>query len=184
MAHVIIIYRTSPLRVGNVVYTGQACGRERTDGTWEGWLEFLPDDDSSVLRSTRETTQPSLAALEYWATGLTPVYLTGALERTLARAPAVGAEPLLPSVYDQPAPVEAVPNGPPTLPTAVLDPFSVFAKGEDILRHQLAALSERHLRSIALAYELADPMDIDLEALSATELVELITIAVRERLAA
>ena len=183
MAHVVVVYRNSPLRVEDVIYTAQACGRERTDGTWEGWLEFLPDDGSTVLRSARETTQPSLAALEYWATGLTPVYLTGALERTLARPPVVRAEPLTPSVYDAPAPV-AAPADPPTLGTPVLDPFSVYAKGEAILRRQLAALSDRHLRSIALAYDLADPSDIDLEALTAPELVDLITIAVRERLAA
>jgi hypothetical protein len=42
-----------------------------------GWFEFLAHDGSAVLRSERETTQPTVADLEYWATGITPVYLEG-----------------------------------------------------------------------------------------------------------
>ena len=37
----------------------------------------------------RETTQPNLRALEYWATGLTPAYLEGALDRALEARPKV-----------------------------------------------------------------------------------------------
>ena len=36
------------------------------------------------VQSPRETTQPNLTDLNYWATGLTPVYLEGALARALA----------------------------------------------------------------------------------------------------
>ncbi len=57
-------------------------GEPRLDGTWEGWLEFVPlDPVLSSRRTDRETTQPDLAALEYWASGLEPLYLTGAFER-------------------------------------------------------------------------------------------------------
>jgi hypothetical protein len=66
----------------------------------------------------------------------------------------------------------------------VLDPFSVYARGEDLLRRQLAALGARHLRAIVLGHDLADPSGIDLDALTAPELIELITTAVRARLAA
>jgi len=184
VAHVVLVYRASPLRVDDDrVYVAQACGRERDDGTWEGWLEFVPADDSAVLRSQRETTQPSLAALEYWATGITPVYLTGALERTLTPPPAVGPQRATPSVYDAPAPAE-VAAAEAAAPQPVLNPFSVYAKGEDLLRKQLAALSARHLRTIAVGYDLADPDDVELDALTTPELIELITAAVRERLAA
>jgi amphi-Trp domain-containing protein len=57
-------------------------GAPRLDGTWEGWLEFVPL--SAALpssRTDRETTQPDLAALGYWSTGLEPTYLAGAFER-------------------------------------------------------------------------------------------------------
>src|SRR4051794_29955514 len=84
MATVLAIYHRSPLTLRDGrVYTAQVCGRVRDDGIWEGWLEFVPHDGSAVLRSARETTQPKASDLEYWATGLTPVYLRGALERTL-----------------------------------------------------------------------------------------------------
>jgi hypothetical protein len=57
-------------------------GASRLDGTWEGWIEFVPLSPAlSSLRTDRETTQPDLAALEYWATGLEPMYLAGAFER-------------------------------------------------------------------------------------------------------
>ena len=57
-------------------------GEPRLDGTWEGWLEFVPLDSAlSSRRTDRETTQPDLQALEYWATGLEPMYLAGAFER-------------------------------------------------------------------------------------------------------
>lgn len=161
------------------MYTAQACGRVRDDGIWEGWLEFVPHDGSEVLRSSRETTQPKLTDLEYWAAGLTPVYLRGALERTLT-PPSVAVEPpVVQSVYDAPAP----PNVPVTDRTAeaepVLDPFSVYAKGEDLLRRQLGALSPRHLRAIILGYGLVDSTKADLSRLTGPELSALIVAAVR-----
>ena len=55
---------------------------EPVGGTWQGWIDFVPL--SAVLpskRTGRETTQPDRSALEYWATGLEPLYLAGAFER-------------------------------------------------------------------------------------------------------
>ena len=49
-----------------------------------GYAEILMND---AVRSGRETTQPNLTDLEYWAQGLTPVYLEGALRRALEPAP-------------------------------------------------------------------------------------------------
>ena len=88
---VLLTYQRSVLgKHGGRIYTPRACGRARDDQTWEGWLEFVPDDGSAIVRSGRETTQPNLAALEYWATGLTHVYFEGALERALAPVAAGG----------------------------------------------------------------------------------------------
>jgi hypothetical protein len=63
------------------------------DGLWEGWIEFLPGDGSPVLRSRRETVQPNREAAVYWATGLSQVYLEGALARTLAPPPRPALHP-------------------------------------------------------------------------------------------
>jgi hypothetical protein len=190
MAHVVSIYAGSPLRLADGrVYVAQACGREREDGMWEGWLEFVPDDGSVVLRSERETTQPNLVDLEYWATGLTPVYLQGALERTLTPRVAPAPPPVVPSVYDTPAPPStAVVAEPPVVAEPrvepVLNPFAVYAKGEELLRRQLGALSARHLRSIAVGYELIDSSDVELQAMTEVELIDLIVDAVSRRRAA
>ena len=166
MAQVLRIYEDSPLMIDGRAYVARAAGGERDDGMWEGWLEFVPGDGSDVLRSQRETTQPNLGALTYWSGGLTPTYLKGALERTLNPPPAAVDRPVIAPAHP------------------VLDPFSVYAKGETFLRRQLAALSPRHLRDILVGYELADSADLDLEALSMAEAIELIVAAVRGRLAA
>lgn len=150
-------------------YRIRVCGRERQDGTWEGWTEFDAGDGSPVLRTPRETTQPNLADLQYWATGLTPVYLEGALQRALhsSAAPARQAGP------------ETAAIGP--VHGAVLDPFSVYRKGAALLRRQLGALGRRHLLGIVRAYDLGRD---EVEALTEPELIELIVARVAERRAA
>ena len=55
-------------------------GQERDDGTWVGWLEF-ENPLRGTLRTERETTQSNRDGLVYWATGLEPIYLEGALSR-------------------------------------------------------------------------------------------------------
>ncbi len=70
---------------GTVSYVVHVCGQERADGTWEGWLEFHPSGGGSILRTDQETSQPNRTALEYWADGLEPVYLEGALARAQGR---------------------------------------------------------------------------------------------------
>jgi hypothetical protein len=105
VAEVLAEYPT-PVEGGNgIVYVARACGAEAEDGLWQGWLEFVPaGGEGGVLRSPRETTQPNRTDAEYWATGLTPVYLEGALRRALnplqLRTPPPKPEP----AYDEPAP--------------------------------------------------------------------------------
>ena len=59
-------------------------GAERSDGTWAGWIEFVPTDGSGRLSTRQETSQPNRDALAYWASGLEDVYLDGALARATA----------------------------------------------------------------------------------------------------
>jgi hypothetical protein len=63
-------------------YQARVLGARRDDGTWAGWLEFVPPGDAPApIRTGQETSQPDRRALEYWAGGLEPVYLEGALRR-------------------------------------------------------------------------------------------------------
>ena len=64
---------------------------------------------------------------------------------------------------------------------AVLNPFSVYRKGETVLRSQLLALSAWHLVNIITAYGLSEQRLADLNATPAPILVELIIAAVRQR---
>jgi transitional endoplasmic reticulum ATPase len=66
-------------------YYARACGGKAGDGTrrWHGWIEFAPVPRGPVICTPRETTQPDRANALRWATGLTPVYLEGALARAL-----------------------------------------------------------------------------------------------------
>jgi len=81
MEHLLHVF-SSPLRdsTRGTVYIAEAWGTLRSDGHWEGWLRFI-SGDGDTLRTDRETTQSNLEALTYWATGLEPVYLEGALRR-------------------------------------------------------------------------------------------------------
>ena len=52
---------------------------EKRGNVWIGWLEFK--GGGKTLKTGEETSQPDKKAVEYWATGLEPVFLEGALKR-------------------------------------------------------------------------------------------------------
>src|SRR3954469_5182253 len=131
MAEVFVEYSEPVTSKGGRRFMARACGAEMDTSRWQGWIEFVPLDGGAVLNSGRETTQPNRTDTSYWATGLTPVYLEGALERALN-------PPRVPSAVSHPA--------------AVLNPFSIYRKGESLLRNQLSALSGWHLVHIIEAY--------------------------------
>ena len=82
MAELLQEYATTMIGPDDTTYIVRSYGEERLDGTWIGWLEFHPTDLSkSTLRTDQETSQPNRTAVEYWATGLEPVYFQGAFER-------------------------------------------------------------------------------------------------------
>ena len=157
-------------------YRPRVCGRERDDGSWEGWLEFVPEDGSPVLRSERETTQPNRVDAEYWASGLSAVYAQGSLARTLEPVKPVHQAPPERPAYEAPAPSRrpAIGDAP-----AILDPFSVYGRGGgELLRKELSALDAWHLRNVAYRYRLLDGRRVDLEQVSKPELIERIVAAV------
>jgi hypothetical protein len=159
------------------VYSAKACGRLRDDRNWEGWIEFENEVTGETLRSPRETTQPNLTDLKYWATGLTPVYLEGSLDRTLPKALPRQPSPAPPPVFDAPAPR---PLMRPRTHDAILNPFSVYEKSPDLLAQELTALRGWHLRQIIRDYQLSRENDPPLDMLSESELGSLIVERVRQ----
>ena len=158
-------------------YIARAVGRQATDGMWEGWIEFVPAHGTTdVIISGLETRQPEFEHLAYWATGLTPVYLEGALHR--ARDPItvrVRTEPT--PVSDAPAPRRQTTVAVRNAPEAVLDPFEIGARNLDVLRQELTSLNRPRLLNIIEAYDL-NPAGEDISWLSDAQLVHFIVVAV------
>lgn len=177
MAETLLVYQTLVAGRDGIAYEARACGGADATGRWQGWIEFVPAGGGQPLRSPRETTQPSREDTIYWATGLTPVYLEGALRRALEPSRAAPAVLPQPSIFDEPAP--SPPSAQVDATTSVLDPFSVYQKGEALLRRQLAALSPWHLVNIAIDYELTDLGVETLNTMPQAELVELIVASVK-----
>jgi hypothetical protein len=163
-----------------VRYHAHASGGQMPDGKWQGWLEFVPLDGGRAVRSGRETTQPNRTDAVYWATGLTPVYLEGALQRALNPVVVHHATKDAP-VFQGPAPTQHTTVPPPASPQeAVLDPFAIYEKeGESLLRKRLGALAPFHLVRIIEKYELSRESPAMLSRMPAAPLIELIVRGVR-----
>jgi hypothetical protein len=179
MAEVLLEYGELVRGADGQQYVARACGTATESGMWHGWLEFVASGGGETLRSGRETTQPNRTDTLYWATGLSAVYLEGALARAMnpiaKPAPRLSASGLFepptepaPDFADEPAPTEAV-----------LNPFSVYRKGEALLRRQLAAFSVWHLVNIVRAHGLSEQSSSALNAMTAPELIELIVNGVK-----
>ena len=185
MAEILVKF-DEPIAVpGGKAYFAQAVGNELEGGLWQGWLEFQAvDGESDALASGRETTQPNRTNLEYWAQGLTAVYLEGALARAISLAEPPREIPLAeadPSLFAAPANRGATQPSPArtATPRPILDPFQVYAQGEEILRRELTALSRDHVESIAIGYGIAASRALRVDQASKSDLIDAIVGAAR-----
>jgi hypothetical protein len=181
MAEVLVSF-DQPVRDELGEYYARAVGRPAGDGMWEGWIEFTAiDGGTEVLVTGVESRQPEREHLVYWATGLTPVFIEGALRR--ARRPVS----VRVRTVEIPNSAEPKPRDPtaarvmPAGPEPVLDPFEVGGKNLDILRQELGALNRPRLLNIIAAYEL-NPAGGDLSWMSDRQLIQFIVTAVEAQL--
>jgi hypothetical protein len=172
---------SQPVSDGSGTYVVRAVGRQAPDRMWEGWLEFLPvNREGDAIIGSVESRQPEHEHLVYWATGLTPIYLEGALHR--ARAPLnvrVRAEG--PPLSDAPAAKLRRTATEHPRPEAVLDPFEIGARNLDLLRQELTALNRARLLNIIEAHDL-NPAREDIAWMSTTQLIHFIVVAVDTQL--
>jgi len=69
-----------------VAYQPVTYARAESESMWLGWIEFRPEGGKGrVLTTDTETSQPTLEAVAYWASGLQPIYFEGALHRAARR---------------------------------------------------------------------------------------------------
>jgi hypothetical protein len=81
---------STPLQVARGLrYVARAYADRQPGGLWEGWFVFFPFAGGEPLATDRETTQSKRDDLVYWAMGITPTYLEGALQRALEGRPEV-----------------------------------------------------------------------------------------------
>lgn len=177
MAEVLVKF-TEPVRGSDgKAWDAQACGSVAEDGLWQGWIEFTPREGGASIETGRETEQPNLGDLRYWAQGLSMVYLEGALDRALgAREPQVQLPAAADSKFEGPAGHPSPPRIIGARP--VLNPFLVYAEGPDLLRQQLNALSRDQLTNIVQWYSL--PVLVDLDTSSAPAIADDIARSIRD----
>jgi hypothetical protein len=178
MAETLLQYQKPVVDSDGTAYEARACGSPMSGGTWQGWIEFVPIAGGVPVRTATETTQPNRVDTAYWATGISAIYLEGALHRALSKPTERVTLPTQPAIFAEPAPSAAVPVEART--SAVLDPFSVYEKGEPLLRRQLSALAAWHLVNIVVTFDLSDLDAAALNRLPAPALVDIIVTGVRE----
>jgi hypothetical protein len=179
MAEVLVDFETA-VQYGDATYNARAVGRP-AGHMWEGWLEFIPQGGGEPIISGVESTQPERAHLVYWATGLTPTYLSGALARAM-KPTTVRVRVVEDPVSTAPAPRSVTRTMVAPGPEAVLDPFEVGGRSLDILRQELGALNRPRLTNIIAAYDL-NPAGEDLSWMSDAQLITFIATAVDAQLA-
>jgi hypothetical protein len=156
-------------------YYVSAVGDRRPDGEWEGWLEYVPLDDSDVLVTPTETTQSNLPALEHWAEALTDTYVEGAFKRAVRVTAAPVESRIVATRVEQAAAVAATVDLP--------DPFELFIQDRVAMRQRLGAWPRATLLNIITASNL-NPAGLSLAWLTDRQLVTFIVTAVEAQLAA
>ena len=156
-------------------YYVSVAGARRADGEWEGWLEYVPLDESDALITPTETTQSNRGSLLHWADALTETYVQGAFARAVAATAADTESRMAAARADHAAAVAATVDLP--------DPFRLFAEGRDTMRARLNAWPRAILLNIIAASNL-NPAGLSLAWLSDFQLVTFIITAVEAQLSA
>ena len=181
MADVLRTFDT-PVRDASGEYAARAVGRRADDGMWEGWLEFIPiGKGGDVVVGGVESRQPENEHLVYWASGLSPVFLEGALDR--ARRPVTVRVRTVEQPYStgpEPRSVTVARVMPPG-PEPVLDPFDIGGRSLDLLRQELGALNRPRLLNIIAAFDL-NPGGEEIGWMTDHQLAHFIVVAVEAQL--
>jgi hypothetical protein len=87
MVHFVMQYSQVLVGPEHQDYVARVYAATHSEGRWDGWFVFFPLRGGREVATDRETTQRSLAAVSYWASGISTTYLEGALRRARALLP-------------------------------------------------------------------------------------------------
>jgi hypothetical protein len=87
MVHFVMQYSQVLVGADRNEYVARVYAATHSVGRWDGWFVFFPLRGGPEVATDRETTQSSLAAVSYWASGISSTYLEGALQRAHALLP-------------------------------------------------------------------------------------------------
>jgi hypothetical protein len=87
MVHFVMQYSQVLVSPEHNDYVARVYAATHSEGRWDGWFVFFPLHGGREVATDRETTQSSLAAVSYWASGISTTYLEGALQRARALLP-------------------------------------------------------------------------------------------------
>jgi hypothetical protein len=133
-----------------------------------------------VLASSVESRQPAREHLEYWAQGLTPIYVEGSFQRALHPVTVRARVAEIPAT-DAPAPRAVNERERVAGPEPVLDPFEIGARNLDVLAQELGALNRPRLINIIAAFDL-NTSGNDVSSMTDQQLIAFIVGAVGARL--
>lgn len=164
------------------LFIAQVNGQRVSDGLWEAWIEFYPNEGGEPVRTRRETEQLTRGDLRFWAAGLTRAYLSTALVRALSPARATGPRDttLLGAMWSDEHMVldtNRIHSAPPPL-----DPIETYrCGGEYRLRQELRALDAKQLRDVITAYDIPEADVHDVVRTFEDALAERVVVAVQQR---
>jgi hypothetical protein len=145
-------------------YFVNVAGEQLANGTWEGWLEFVPLTDALPIVTGAETQQHRRSDLEWWADRLSDVYLQGAFDRALGRRAGLPAPAVADAMLADPA--------------GVPDPFELLEVGETELRTVLGGMTRATLLAVIQVHGL-NPAERSLIRLTDRQLVTFIVTATK-----
>jgi len=87
MVHFVMQYSQVLVAPDHNEYVARVYAATHSEGHWDGWFVFFPLRGGREVATDRETTQNSLGAVSYWASGISTTYLEGALQRGRALLP-------------------------------------------------------------------------------------------------
>lgn len=159
MAEVIVQF-DEPFRAPDGrIFVAQVCGQSVSDGLWEGWIQFMPENGDDPVKTRRETEQLSRGDLRYWAAGLTRQKVFDLLAYVLRmRAPTPSWRKGEPIMFQEPHKDETLTFSSATLTrqAATINPFVLFKQGEHVLRYYLQSMSAAQLKEIVAIYEIPE----------------------------